>query len=127
GAFASLVSFFAAESGAALRRFAERGDPDELERGVRIQERARARVLLDALETSGAPSASRADAAGRARQERDALLTRLAESQRRLRDPALPPKERVALLASLDELEAREAVLRDAVARADPEFAALRR
>lgn len=127
GAFASLVSFFAAESGAALRRFAERGDPDELERGVRIQERARARVLLDALETSGAPSASRADAAGRARQERDALLTRLAESQRRLRDPALPPKERAALLASLDELEAREAVLRDAVARADPEFAALRR
>jgi tetratricopeptide (TPR) repeat protein len=127
GAFAHLVPFFEAQSGAALAHFAERGDPADLERGFRIQERARARILLESLEAAGAPSASRAAVGGRERDERDALLARLADVQRRLRDPALPDRERPALLGTLEELEAREAILRDAVARADPEFAALRR
>jgi CHAT domain-containing protein/tetratricopeptide (TPR) repeat protein len=89
-----------------------------------VAERLRARALLDALDAAGASARIGAGASGHA--PRVALLGRIALLQRRLL-ASVEEGERKRLLGEIERLEDHEEALRDAIARGDPRFGALRR
>ena len=97
----------------------------DLELAFSVMERLRGRVLLDALDAAGATAAI--GAGGPLQEERATILEEIGREQQRLLDPRLPEEERRERLGRLERLEAREAVLRDELLRADPAFAELRR
>lgn len=99
--------------------------PAELALAFTVAERLRARALLDALDGAGA--SARVGARAEGHDERAAVLERITRLQRRLLGPGVETGERSRLLAELERLENEEEALRDAIARRDPWFAALRR
>lgn len=121
GVFAQWVFFYQRAAGFLLGGNATPAAPD-VDRAFRIMERYRARVLLDQLDaTRGLVPSAVPEAA-----ERDRVLEQIAAVQRRLFEGNLGDGEDAAL-AELAALRDREAALRDAVARKDPRFAAVRR
>ena len=121
-AFGRAIGHFCRLADRSLARWVARGDPADLERGFRAIERSHARSLLDAMDAIGAGVA--ADLPERA--ERDQVLQAIAVTQTRLADPDLDAAGRRVALDDLESLERREALLRDRIARADPEWGALR-
>lgn len=95
---------------------------EDLDLALRTMERFRARVLLEAVEATGADTGPISDPLRAAREE---LLARISAVQRGLSDPALPDLERADRLETLEELETQEMELRHRIARADPDFALL--
>jgi CHAT domain-containing protein len=96
----------------------------DLELAFRVQERMRARALIDALETARAappPAAATRDLQSR----RAAVLAEISRVQRRLLDRNLARRSDV--LVELRRLERTEEELRDQITCADPAFSALRR
>ncbi|MEM7352179.1 MAG: CHAT domain-containing tetratricopeptide repeat protein [Acidobacteriota bacterium] len=93
--------------------------PPDLELAFTILERLRARVLLESLVTErGAPTAPDFSRSGDPRSdELTATLRVLVEINRRLLDPSLDLGARAEALAELDQLERREAEIRDQQAR----------
>lgn len=87
-------------------------------------EALRARSLLDDLARA---STVRSPPAGPDADELARTVRDIAALQARLADAALPESERDAALRQLDRLEAREAELASAVARANPDWAEARR
>lgn len=98
--------------------------PEEMNLALSVIERMRARVLLDSLDAAGAPTGG---AGGERASERAEVLRQVAVSQRGLLNPTLSEEDRKGRLSDLDRLEAREASLRDEIARDDLAFAALRK
>jgi CHAT domain-containing protein/tetratricopeptide (TPR) repeat protein len=93
----------------------------DIELAFLVAERLRARVLLDrisALRASGPEEAAPGDRADPVVAERRAALEAISQVHRRLLSPDLPPSARAEALRELDSLEAREAGLRDQLARA---------
>ncbi|HYG64715.1 MAG TPA: CHAT domain-containing protein [Thermoanaerobaculia bacterium] len=112
--------------GRLLEAFAEGGGARELEGAFAVAERLRARSLIDALEAAkAAPAAS--PTAQVLRRQRSQVLEAISAVQRRLMDPALPAAERAAAAEQLEDLEMKEANLRNGIAHADPVYTALRR
>lgn len=110
-------------SGGLLRDLPVSPDPaGDLDLAFGTIERMRARSLLDEMDGAGAdpPDAERLPETAR----RAGLLREIAAIQKGLADPALPAPERSATLRELERLETEEALLRDAIARAAPVFAA---
>jgi CHAT domain-containing protein len=94
--------------------------PGDLDLAFSTIERMRARVLLEELEHAGArPDLDEANPDVRRRAE---VLERISRVQKRLLNPTETDAGREAALAELDRLEAEEAALRDAIARAQPRF-----
>jgi CHAT domain-containing protein len=73
-----------------------------------VNERLRARALLDALRAARVL----AGASAQDQAQREVLARELSTAQRRLLEPGLSPRRRVEVLALLDELERRERALR---------------
>jgi CHAT domain-containing protein len=102
-------------------RLLQEGDPAL---GFQVQERMRARALIDALEAGrAAPAISPESLKLQAR--RAAVLAEISQLQRRLLDRA--ETRRSELLAEVRRLEREEEDLREHIAKASPEFSALRR
>jgi CHAT domain-containing protein len=122
--FAQWAFAYSRFSGSLLDGLPTSPDPEgDLELALQITERMRARVRIDELDGAGANQVAAAGPESRRRAE---ILDQIAEIQNRLADTALADGERAAALDELGRLEMEEGVLRDAVARADPEFASLR-
>jgi CHAT domain-containing protein len=116
--------FYYAFSGQLLRGLSVSPDPQgDLDLAFRTTERMRSRVLIDELDTAGAHPTPATGPDGERRAE---LLESIARIQIRLTDVRLPEFQRVADLDELERLEVEEQLLRDAIAREDPGFAALR-
>ncbi len=110
-------------SGALLRGLAESPDPaGDLELAFRTVERMRTRLILDEMDGARALPRTR-DAVPQARRRAE-VLEEIARIQKRLADPGLDAGRRVEDLENLERLETEEALLREAVARGDPVFAA---
>lgn len=84
-----------------------------------VNERLRARALLDALQ------AARVLAEAPARAQREALARELSRLQRRLLEPGASARRRAAALAQLEELERRERALRPRAQVGPATFASL--
>lgn len=96
----------------------------DMGRGFQVQERMRARALIDALETlRAAPVPSKESLELRAR--RAAVLEEISRIQRRLLDRG--ETKRSELLEQLRGKNREEEELRDAIVRINPELSALRR
>jgi tetratricopeptide (TPR) repeat protein len=103
------------------------GSPDpagDLELAFHTIERMRARSLLDEMDGAGAQPPTEEEVPEATLREE--VLRQIAETQKRLADPELAGAERSSALEELERLETEEALLRDAVARVDPVFAAWR-
>jgi hypothetical protein len=96
----------------------------DLELAFHTIERMRARSLLDEMDGAGAEPPSDEELPEAALREE--VLHQIAEIQKRLADPELPGSERSAALGELERLETEESLLRDALVRFDPVFAAWR-
>lgn len=94
----------------------------DVARAFVVAERMRGRVLLEALDMAGATPAFAVDTPGR--EQREAVLDDIAAVQRELVDG--DQGSRAELLERLEALERQEAELRDAMARVDARFAAVR-
>jgi CHAT domain-containing protein/tetratricopeptide (TPR) repeat protein len=91
-----------------------------------VQERMRARALIDTLELARAAPGS-TTAIRPLQERRAAVLAEISQVQRRLLDPRLGQAARPAVLAELRRLEAEEEDLGERIDRANPAFSALRR
>lgn len=112
-------------SGFLLERLPKSPDPErDIEGALRIIERMRSRVLLDEFDQAGVHP--RYDDGNPDVRRRSEILGEIAEVQKRLADPSLAEAARRVDLDELSRLEREELALRDAIARADPVFAALR-
>jgi CHAT domain-containing protein/Flp pilus assembly protein TadD len=112
-------------SGFLLERVPKSPDPDQdIDQSLRIIERMRARVLLDELDRAGIHP--RHDDGNPDARRRVEVLEEIAGVQKRLADPSVVEAARRADLEELARLEREELALRDAIARSDPAFAALR-
>ncbi len=120
--FAQWVFFYQRAAGFLLGGNGRTPTDDEVDRAFRVMERYRARVLLDQLDAARGLVPSTAPEAA----ERDRVLEQIAAVQRRLFEGG-PEDGEAAALAELAALRDREAALRDALARKDPRFAAVRR
>jgi CHAT domain-containing protein len=96
----------------------------DLELAYHTIERMRARSLLDEMDGAGAEPPSDGELPEAAL--RGQVLHQISQIQKRLADPELPGTERSSALEELERLETEEALLRDALARVDPVFAAWR-
>ena len=101
-------------------------EPEAVSLAFSVNERRRARALIDALEAASASPAS-AGATRELQAQRAEVLEAISRVQRRLLTPGLPEADREEARAELERLELKEADLAGQVARADPAFAALRR
>ncbi len=112
-------------SGALLRGLAESSTHDrDLALAFETIERMRARVLLDEMDGAGAGPAM--DEANPSYIRRTEVLESIAAIQKKLSDPKLPQGERSPALEELERLERLETVLRDELARVNPDFGRLR-
>jgi CHAT domain-containing protein/Flp pilus assembly protein TadD len=112
-------------SGFLLERLPRSPDPDgDIDRALRIIERMRSRVLLDELDQADVHP--RYDDGNPDVRRRAEVLEEIASVQKRLADPSLAEAARRVDLDELARLEREELALRDAIARVDPVFAALR-
>lgn len=97
---------------------------DDLDLAFQVQERMRARALIDALETVRAAPASSTEAR-KLQARQTVVLAEISQIQRQLLDRG--ETKRSELLTELRRRERDEQELRDAIAKASPEFSALRR
>jgi CHAT domain-containing protein/tetratricopeptide (TPR) repeat protein len=123
--FSRWTSAYYRFTGGLLRGMSGSPDPaGDLELAFHTIERMRARSLLDEMDGAGAePPTGKEIPEAALRKE---VLHRIAEIQKRLADPELSGTERTSSLEELERLETEEALLRDALARVDPVFAAWR-
>lgn len=98
--------------------------PADVALSLRVMERMRARVLLDALDSSKITASLGSEVPQSA--ERDRLLAEIAEVQGRLLDPRLPERGRERALEELSRLETEEMRLRLEIAEGSPRFRAAR-
>ncbi len=128
GTLAAYARFYHRYAGYLLSTVAEEGGDagrgGDIETAFGIQERMRARLLLDALDRARATPAAMKDVAPDP--EHDALRAAITETQRALRVPGLESERRDALLGELARLELDERERRTARSAADPRFARLR-
>jgi len=100
-------------------------DASEIDRAFRTMERLRARLTLDALDAAGATErAYRTDRS--TVREREEVLAAISAAQRDLARPGASAQKIAELSSALVRLEAREASLREDIARDDVAFARLR-
>jgi CHAT domain-containing protein/tetratricopeptide (TPR) repeat protein len=99
--------------------------PESLDLAFSIVERMRARTLLDSLDAQRA-SAMSARSPEPLEVRRQGVLGRIADAQRTLVRGTAQPGEKDALLLEINRLESEEQVLRDTIARGNPQFATLR-
>jgi tetratricopeptide (TPR) repeat protein len=117
--------FYYMLSGLVLRLPVAEAPDENLEIAFSVMERLRGRVLLDALDAAQAtPVLAHRGPVATMRGE---ILVRIGREQQRMLDRRLSAEEREDLRAGLELLEAQESVLRDALLRSDPAYAALRR
>ncbi len=107
-----------------LRPDGRAATPEEQELAFQIVERMRTRQLIERLDRAAGHRVP--DAPEAVLSEREGVLEQISEVQNRLMR-GLRGAERTEALAALEDLEHRENVLRAEIARADPEFGALRR
>lgn len=106
--------------GRLLQEHARRG-ARYLDLAFQVQERMRARALIDALEAvRAAPSPSKETRELQAR--RAAVLAEIAQTQRRLLDRQVEGDTRSGIIAELRRRESEEEDLRDRIAKDDPSF-----
>ncbi len=117
--------FYYMLSGLVLRLPVAEARDENLEIAFSVMERLRGRVLLDALDAAQAtPILAQRSPVATMRGE---ILVRIGREQQRMLDRRLSAEEREDVRADLELLEAQESVLRDALLRSDPAYAALRR
>ncbi|HZE89942.1 MAG TPA: CHAT domain-containing protein, partial [Verrucomicrobiae bacterium] len=97
--------------------------PEDVDAALRVIERMRARVLIETLDVSGAPTGG---VPSTLQERRAAVLKVIATIQRTLLGPTLAGRERRRALSELERLEASEYTLRQDLSRADPGFGSLR-
>jgi hypothetical protein len=122
--FAAYVPYYHRLAGQLLRRTGADPDTDRIAQAFEIQERARARLLLDHLDAHQATAAAtRGVAASDAHQ---LAVSALVQAQRELRRSDLTSSQRVRLAQQLERLEAQERLERLKRAELDPAYARLR-